>query len=105
MYSGDTVAWQLSVSQFVVGNWIVQDIQNPPTTYITPTISNQGWGGDLLNGLFGWLNNPFDLFLILLLIIGAGVIILIVFFPELAKALSGAASRKINSGAAKKKSG
>ena len=56
-------------------------------------------------GLGNWFSNPLTQFWLLLIIAGVAIVILIVFFPELAKALSGAASRKINSGAAKKKSG
>ena len=103
-----TGTFHLTVYVWVVGEWV---------TYFTPGQlpiqvqhatqfgSSTTVLGGIANAINGILSNPLDVFLILLLIVGAGVIILIVFFPELAKALSGAASRKINSGAAKKKSG
>ena len=99
------------VDTFVVGVWSVQPPFHGTGGHINPQTSVPGASifqgilgglGDLNNAL---LNNPLASFLILLVIAGVGIVILIVFFPELAKALSGAASRKINSGAAKKKSG
>ena len=103
-----TGTFDLTVYVWVVGEWTTSFTpgQLPiQVQHATQFGSSTTVLGGIANAINGILSNPFDDFLILLLIVGAGVIILIVFFPELAKALSGAASRKINSGAAKKKSG
>ena len=54
-WQGDVIALDLTVYQFVVGEWKVQDIQNPPTNYIKPSphVGGFDWGG-----LSEWLGSP-----------------------------------------------
>jgi hypothetical protein len=89
-YQGDTIALDITVTQFVVGQWTVQDVQTPPVNYIKPS-PNTGGGG--AGGVFGFLTNPFTVFY-LLLIVAAIFLAAIILSPAFAKAVENLFSRK-----------
>lgn len=76
---GDIITYGFDVHTFVVGEWIVKDIQQLPEHYNRTPNPLGGWLTDTVNNLVhNVLTNPFTWFLTLL----AGLIIIAVFAPE-----------------------
>lgn len=83
----DSATWAFKVSVFVVGEWNVQDVEEPPELYGRFTQSRTDLA-DLLDDLMGLLFSPFGLLII--------AIAVIVLFPEAISALGGKKSSTTN---------
>ena len=80
---GDTISLELTVTQFVVGQWTVQDLQKPPINYIKPNPIAEGWNMD---GVAAWLQGVLSNPIFQLVILGIVAIVLmgllIFVFPD-----------------------
>ena len=84
---GDVVTMGFTVTQFVVGEWVVKDIGDIPDEYGRQG-KTQTAGLDIFGGIAEWLSNPFNQLWLLFIIIIIVMIIITVLNPGIWAAMS-----------------
>lgn len=97
---GDVVTLGFTVTQFVVGEWKVQDIQDMPDDYgRTSKVGYWGWSG--ISDFFGWLTSPAGMFWLIIIILFVTFILILWRVPWIIEAVTGAFSSKRKGGGRK----
>jgi hypothetical protein len=89
----DSATWAFDVIVFVIGEWKVQDIDEPPELYGRFT---QGYSSleELLSGLGEFFTSPYGLFFLLIII----AVVLLIFAPQVLFGLAGSLGGKKSKG-------
>ncbi len=79
---GDVVTFDFTVTQFVVGEWTVQNIQQVPSNYGRQSSYSEYGVSGVFEGIAAFLSNPFVSLAILGVIIIVIIALIAIFLPE-----------------------